>query len=74
MISRILTYAGLAAVRIYKITISPYHPPVCRFMPTCSTYAEAALKRYGFLKGTYLSLRRVLRCHPFSPGGYDPLH
>jgi putative membrane protein insertion efficiency factor len=74
MISRMLTGVGLAAVRIYRSAISPYHPPVCRFTPSCSAYAEAAIRRYGFLRGAYLSLRRILRCHPFSPGGYDPVN
>jgi putative membrane protein insertion efficiency factor len=73
MISRCLKLVGLAAVRFYRIAISPYNPPVCRFTPTCSAYAEAALMRYGPLKGGYLALRRILRCHPFSSGGYDPV-
>ncbi len=71
MISRILTKAGLMAVRIYRIAISPYHAPVCRFTPSCSAYAEEALKRYGFFKGGLMAARRILRCNPFSSGGYD---
>lgn len=73
MISRILKEACLAAVRIYRIAISPYHPPVCRFTPSCSAYAEIAISRYGIFKGFLLALHRVLRCHPFSDGGYDPV-
>ncbi|MCK4351378.1 MAG: membrane protein insertion efficiency factor YidD [Candidatus Krumholzibacteria bacterium] len=73
MISRILNHLGLGALRIYRLAISPYHPPVCRFTPTCSAYAEAALKEYGPRKGAWLALRRLLRCHPFSRGGYDPV-
>jgi putative membrane protein insertion efficiency factor len=69
-----LAFVGLAAVRIYRMAISPYHPPVCRFTPSCSEYAETALRRYGFPKGAFLSLCRILRCHPFSPGGYDPVN
>lgn len=73
MISRILNHLGLMALRIYRQAISPYHPPVCRFTPTCSAFAEEALKEYGPGKGAWLALRRLLRCHPFSRGGYDPI-
>ena len=73
MISRIMKKVGLAAVAIYRHAISPYHPPVCRFYPSCSTYAEEAIGRYGLLKGGWLALVRLLRCHPFSTGGYDPV-
>jgi len=73
MISRVLTMVGLAAVRIYRLLISPYHPPACRFTPSCSAYAEAALRRHGVFKGAWMALRRVARCHPFSSGGYDPV-
>lgn len=73
MISRILTRVGLCAVRLYRIAISPYHGPVCRFTPSCSAYAEEAIKRYGILKGGKMALFRILRCHPFSQGGYDPV-
>ncbi|MBS3995536.1 MAG: membrane protein insertion efficiency factor YidD [Alkaliphilus sp.] len=60
-------------VKIYQRYISPLKPPTCRFYPTCSYYAIDALKKYGVFKGFYLSLIRVLKCHPFHPGGYDPL-
>ncbi len=61
-------------IRLYQRGISPHKPPCCRFMPTCSQYAVQALTKYGFLKGGYLSLRRVLRCHPLSKkSGYDPV-
>ena len=73
MISRILTRIGLAALHIYRVAVSPYHPPVCRFTPSCSRYAEDALRLHGPGKGTALAIRRVLRCHPFSSGGYDPV-
>jgi len=73
MISRIMKTVGLLAVRIYRAAISPYHPPVCRFFPSCSEYAEVALRRHGPLKGTWMALCRILRCHPFSTGGYDPV-
>jgi putative membrane protein insertion efficiency factor len=73
MISRILKHLGLTVLRIYRLTISPYHPPVCRFTPTCSAYAEAALREHGPFRGTWMAIRRLLRCHPFSRGGYDPV-
>jgi putative membrane protein insertion efficiency factor len=63
----------VTAIRGYQLVISPLFPPVCRFQPTCSSYAIIALERYGVVKGGWLALRRVSRCHPFNPGGYDPV-
>ena len=63
----------LAAIRIYRRWISPILPGSCRFAPTCSTYAHQALERHGAWKGALLTARRLLRCHPFHPGGYDPV-
>lgn len=60
-------------IRIYQIFISPITPATCRFYPTCSTYFIQALEKYGLIKGTYLGIKRILRCHPWNPGGYDPL-
>ena len=60
-------------LKAYKRFISPMMPPACRFQPTCSEYAWQAVDRYGALKGSWLAVRRVLRCHPFNPGGYDPV-
>jgi putative membrane protein insertion efficiency factor len=60
-------------IKAYKLLISPLLPPACRFVPTCSEYAIQALRKYGFFKGMYLSVRRIMRCHPFNPGGYDPV-
>ena len=67
--------ALLAAIRFYRRAISPYRPPCCRFIPTCSQYALEAVTKYGALKGGWLSLKRILRCHPFYKGGliYDPV-
>lgn len=61
-------------IRFYQRCISPYTPPTCRFTPTCSAYAYEAICKYGALKGGYLALRRLLRCHPFYKGDYyDPV-
>ncbi|MCF8010176.1 MAG: membrane protein insertion efficiency factor YidD [Clostridiales bacterium] len=57
----------------YRKAISPFLLPRCRFYPTCSQYALEALRKYGLWKGLFLSLKRIIRCHPFSSGGYDPL-
>lgn len=60
-------------IRFYRKNISPAKKPCCRFIPTCSAYALEAIEKYGALKGGFLALRRILRCHPFNPGGYDPV-
>lgn len=60
-------------IRFYRKFISPLKKPSCIYYPTCSSYAIEAIERFGLFKGGYLSLRRILRCHPFSKGGYDPV-
>lgn len=60
-------------VKLYRKYISPVKPQTCRFYPTCSEYSLQALEKYGAEKGSYLSAKRILKCHPFNPGGYDPL-
>ena len=65
--------ALLALIRFYRRQISPVTPPSCRFIPTCSEYALEAVQKYGALKGGYLAVRRILKCHPFHKGGYDPV-
>ena len=60
-------------LRFYKAAVSPLLPPSCRFVPTCSEYAAEAVQRYGALRGSWMGARRLLRCHPFHPGGYDPV-
>ncbi|MDA8155189.1 MAG: membrane protein insertion efficiency factor YidD [Actinomycetota bacterium] len=64
---------SLFLIRLYRAAISPFLPGACRFTPTCSAYSEEAIRRYGAVKGTFLGIRRLLRCHPFHPGGYDPV-
>jgi putative membrane protein insertion efficiency factor len=63
----------VALLRLYRCAISPALGPACRFEPTCSVYAQEAIERFGVLKGSTLALRRILRCHPFAPGGLDPV-
>jgi hypothetical protein len=60
-------------IRGYRVLISPLFPPVCRFQPTCSQYAIEAIARFGPWRGSWMALRRISRCHPFHPGGYDPV-
>jgi len=65
--------AVILLLRLYKAAISPLLPSACRFHPTCSEYMRDAVLRYGALKGIYLGLRRLCRCHPFHAGGFDPV-
>ena len=64
---------ALFLIRAYQKLISPALPPSCRFTPTCSQYAFEAVEKYGFLKGGWMGMKRVARCHPFTPGGHDPV-
>lgn len=63
----------LALISAYKAILSPLLPPACRFVPTCSEYASEAISKFGAVKGTKMTVNRILRCHPFHPGGYDPV-
>jgi len=63
----------IVPIRLYQLTLSRVLPPSCRFAPTCSAYAIEALQRHGALKGGWLALRRIGRCHPWGPSGYDPV-
>ena len=63
----------LLIIRFYRKFISPYKPRTCRFYPTCSQYSYEAISRYGAWRGGVLAVKRILRCHPFNPGGYDPV-
>ena len=69
MLSKLLMFC----IQAYRRLLSPVLPPSCRFHPTCSAYALEAIRRYGPFKGSYLSLLRLLKCHPWHPGGYDPV-
>ncbi|MEL7409742.1 MAG: membrane protein insertion efficiency factor YidD [Cyanobacteria bacterium J06558_2] len=60
-------------IKGYRQFISPLFPPTCRFQPTCSQYAIEAISTYGTIKGSWLAVTRIARCHPFHPGGYDPI-
>lgn len=73
MTSKLFVYPAFFLIRTYKYFISPFLPPSCRFYPSCSCYAEDALRKYGFIKGSWLAVKRVSKCHPFSAGGYDPV-
>jgi putative membrane protein insertion efficiency factor len=69
----ILNNTVLMVLRAYKWAVSPMFPPACRYVPTCSEYAIEAVDRYGAGRGSLLAIKRLLRCHPFTRGGYDPV-
>ena len=68
-----LAYLMSLLIRFYQKAISPWRPGKCRFYPTCSNYALEAMNKYGFFKGGLMGIKRILSCHPFNPGGYDPV-
>ena len=68
-----MKYLALGAIRLYQLTLSNVFPSTCRFEPSCSRYGYEAIDRYGLFRGGWLTLRRLGRCHPFHPGGYDPV-
>jgi putative membrane protein insertion efficiency factor len=70
MIARSL---AVAAIRLYRLVLSPILPPACRFMPTCSEYAAEAIEKHGLWRGGRLAMHRVSRCGPWHPGGFDPV-
>ncbi|MEL6428403.1 MAG: membrane protein insertion efficiency factor YidD [Planctomycetota bacterium] len=73
LLMRGFTAVLVAPIRLYRRFVSPWTPPTCRFTPTCSAYAEEALRTHGPLRGTWLAVWRILRCQPFSRGGADPV-
>lgn len=64
---------ALGLIRLYQKTLSQWLPPSCRFYPSCSHYTYEAIEKYGAFRGGWLGLKRISRCHPFNPGGYDPV-
>jgi hypothetical protein len=68
-----MTRLLVALIRGYKRVVSPILPPACRFVPTCSEYAAAAVEKHGPLRGVFLAVRRIVRCAPWHPGGFDPV-
>ena len=68
-----MTAAALGLVRLYQLTVSRLLPSSCRFYPSCSEYTRQAMERYGLQRGVWLGVKRLSRCHPFNPGGYDPV-
>ena len=69
----LLTYLTIKLIRIYKLLISPFLGDSCRYFPTCSDYSIESLRTYGLFKGLFLSLKRILSCHPWGDGGFDPV-
>lgn len=70
-VRRLPVLALVGLVRAYQLVVSPLTPPTCRYYPSCSSYAVTALRRHGAVRGTWLAVRRVARCHPWAPGGVD---
>jgi putative membrane protein insertion efficiency factor len=68
-----MKYVGMALIRLYQMTLAKALPPSCRFEPSCSRYTYQAIDKYGLMKGSWLGFKRILRCNPFNPGGYDPV-
>jgi putative membrane protein insertion efficiency factor len=66
-------YLALALIRAYQLAVSPLLPPSCRFTPSCSQYTSDAISRHGLSAGVWLGVKRLVRCHPWHPGGYDPV-
>lgn len=72
-VRQLFVWLLLLPIYFYKVAISPLTPPSCRYTPSCSTYAMEAIRKHGPLKGLYLAVRRILRCHPWGGSGYDPV-
>ena len=72
-IKQLLSALMLTLIAFYRTCISPLTPPACRYTPTCSQYAQEAIRKYGPFRGGWLALKRILRCHPFGGSGYDPV-
>ena len=68
-----MKFLALGIIRLYQLTLSRLLPPSCRFTPTCSVYSYQAIEKYGVFKGGWMAIKRIARCNPFNPGGYDPV-
>lgn len=68
-----MKFVAMGMIRLYKRTLSKVLPSACRFYPSCSQYTYEAINKYGFFRGGWLGVRRIMRCHPFNPGGIDPV-
>lgn len=73
IVRKVSIFPFIVLIRFYQVCISPLKPPTCRFTPTCSAYALEALRKHGLFKGSWLAIRRILRCHPWGGSGYDPV-
>ncbi|MEZ4838504.1 membrane protein insertion efficiency factor YidD [Flavobacterium sp.] len=73
MFKKIIQFPFLFLIRFYQVVISPLTPATCRFEPTCSHYSVEAIKKYGIVKGIWLSVKRISKCHPWGKSGYDPV-
>ena len=73
IVNKFIQIVFVALIRVYQYTLSPFLGPACRFHPSCSEYAYQAIMRHGPLGGLLLAIKRILRCHPFHPGGVDPV-
>ncbi|HEY8822579.1 MAG TPA: membrane protein insertion efficiency factor YidD [Dermatophilaceae bacterium] len=70
-VHKLVIAPAIALIRAYQLIVSPMRPPTCRFYPSCSSYALTAIERFGLVRGSWLATRRLLRCHPWNPGGVD---
>jgi hypothetical protein len=73
IVNKFIQIVFVALIRVYQYTLSPFLGPACRFHPSCSEYAYQAIMRHGPMRGLLLAIKRILRCHPFHPGGVDPV-
>jgi len=72
-LKKILIFPFVVLIRFYQLVISPLTPPTCRFTPTCSHYTLEALKKHGLVKGSWLGIKRIAKCHPWGKSGFDPV-
>lgn len=73
LLRQVIVFPAVVLIKFYRLCLSPLKPPTCRFTPTCSEYALEAFRRHGPFRGLWLTLRRILRCHPWGGSGYDPV-